>query len=110
MRRLFLFILIFITTGAAMASNADSALVEHISLEKLTQQEWLQCYVDLRGYEPCMVDPAEVGRYGVHAYHCCVDGLLRYNRLSEDMATLNLVTASVNKLYDMVTEFRLNDF
>ena len=29
-----------------------------------TQQEWLQCYVDLRGYEPCMVDPAEVGRWG----------------------------------------------
>lgn len=41
MRRLFLFILIFITTGAAMASNADSALVEHISLEKLTLQESL---------------------------------------------------------------------
>ncbi|MDD6566448.1 MAG: DUF438 domain-containing protein [Parafannyhessea umbonata] len=29
-----------------------------------TEQEWLQCYVDLRGYEPCMVDPAEVGRWG----------------------------------------------
>ena len=41
MRRLFLFILIFITTGAALASNADSALVEHISLEKLTVQESL---------------------------------------------------------------------
>ena len=41
MRRLFIFILIFITTGAAMASNADSALVEHISLEKLTVQESL---------------------------------------------------------------------
>lgn len=29
-----------------------------------TQQEWLQCYVDLRGYEPCMVDPSELGRWG----------------------------------------------
>lgn len=42
MRRLFFFILIAISIKAASASNADSALVEHTSLEKLTQHESLR--------------------------------------------------------------------
>ena len=42
MRRLFFFILIAITIKAASASNADSALFEHTSLEKLTQLESLR--------------------------------------------------------------------
>ena len=42
MRRLFLFILIFITIKAAWASDADSALVEHTTLGKLPQQESLR--------------------------------------------------------------------
>ena len=39
MKRLLLFILIFITFKAAMASNADSALVEHSTLAQFTRQE-----------------------------------------------------------------------
>jgi len=42
MRRLFLFILIFITIKAAWASSADSALVEHTTLGKLPQRESLR--------------------------------------------------------------------
>lgn len=42
MKRLFLFILIFITIKSASASIADSALVEHTSLENLMLQESLR--------------------------------------------------------------------
>ena len=42
MKRLLFFILIFITINAASASNADSALIEHTTLGKLTQQESLR--------------------------------------------------------------------
>ena len=43
MKRLILFILIFITIKAEMiASNADSALVEHMSLARLTMMEGMR--------------------------------------------------------------------
>ena len=42
MRRLYFFILLSITITAATASNADSALVEHTSLGKLTLQQALR--------------------------------------------------------------------
>ena len=48
MKRLFLFILIFISIKAASATVADSALVEHTSLENMMQQESL-CNPALHG-------------------------------------------------------------
>ncbi len=56
--------------AAAVVRRADEMCYKEANIlfplcvRCFTDQEWLQTYVDLRGYELCMVDPSEVSRWG----------------------------------------------
>lgn len=56
--------------AAAVVRRADEMCYKEANIlfplcvRCFTDQEWLQAYVDLRGYELCMVDPSEVSRWG----------------------------------------------